>query len=76
MLAAIAYPLSALPQVIQVFTGKSSGVSVLSWLSFALFSVLFIIYGTIHKVKPMVVTNSLWFVVQALVVTGTLLHRI
>lgn len=76
MLAAIAYPLSSLPQVVEVFNGKSTGVSILSWSAFAFFSLLFIIYGTIHKVKPMVVTNSLWFIVQSLVVMGVVIHRI
>ncbi len=76
MLAAIAYPLSSLPQVIDVFRGESEGVSILSWSMFAFFSLLFIIYGLIHKVKPMVVTNALWFVAQSLIVIGVLIDKV
>ena len=74
ILAAFLYPMSGLPQVVQVFQGQVDGVSLLSWLSFILFSALFLSYGLIHKITPMIVTNILWLAVDGLVVVGVLVH--
>lgn len=73
--AAFAYPLSGLPQAMLVFQGSTDGVSLTSWVFFALFSVLFLIYGIIHKIKPIIVTNLLWLLVDIFIVIGTITHR-
>lgn len=73
--AAFVYPMSGLPQVMLVFQGRTEGVSVGSWSMFVAFSLLFLIYGMIHRIKPMVVTNFLWILVDMFVVIGTLTHR-
>lgn len=72
--ASFAYPLCSVPQVIEVFGGQAEGVSLFSWIGFMIFSVLFLIYGWIHKVTPMIITNSLWFVVDGLVIAGLITH--
>jgi uncharacterized protein with PQ loop repeat len=74
ILAAFLYPLSSLPQVVQVFQGETSGVSLFSWLSFMLFAALFLSYGLIHKIAPMIVANTLWLAVDGLVVVGVLVN--
>lgn len=68
--AAFLYPISGIPQVIEVYNGNTAGVSLFSWVGFMFFSGLFLIYGLIHKVKPMIINNSLWFVVDVLVIIG------
>lgn len=75
MVAAFLYPLSGLPQVIEVFQGNSAGVSLRSWLGFTAFSALFLVYGFAHKIKPMVITNALWLIVDGLIVIGILIDR-
>ncbi|MDB5187264.1 MAG: hypothetical protein JWM07_736 [Candidatus Saccharibacteria bacterium] len=72
ILAAFLYPLSGLPQVVEVFNGHTVGVSLWSWLSFVCFSALFLAYGLIHKIAPMIITNILWLVVDSLVIIGLL----
>jgi uncharacterized protein with PQ loop repeat len=72
ILAACLYPLSALPQVVEVFSGRADGVSLWSWVSFICFSILFLAYGLIHKITPMIITNSLWLAVDGLVIVGLL----
>lgn len=74
-IASFVYPLSGTPQLLSVYQGNVSGVSVVSWVSFAFFSVLFLIYGIVHKVKPMIVVNILWLIMGCLIVFGTLTHR-
>lgn len=68
--AAFLYPISGIPQVIEVYNGNTAGVSLLSWVGFMFFSDLFLIYGLIHNVKPMIINNALWFVVDFLVIVG------
>ena len=72
MVISILYPLSAVPQLIEIIHGNSAGVSVLSWLSFFTCASLFLIYGLRHRVMPMIISNSLWVVVDGLVVASLL----
>lgn len=72
ILAAFLYPLSSLPQVVEVFNGQTEGVSILSWVSFMCFAGLFLAYGLIHKITPMIITNILWLAVDGLVIVGLL----
>lgn len=76
MVVSILYPLSAVPQLIEIVNGNSAGVSVLSWLSFFTCAGLFLIYGLRHRVMPMIVSNSLWVVVDGLVVASLLMGSI
>lgn len=70
MVVSVVYPFSALPQVFAVFSGKTEGVAVLSWIFFLVCTILFFIYGVRRKVPPMIVSNSIWMVMDALVVIG------
>lgn len=72
ILAAFLYPLSGLPQVVEVFNGQTEGVSLWSWVGFMGFSGLFLAYGLIHKIPPMIITNILWLAVDGLVIIGLL----
>lgn len=72
--ASFMYPLSGIPQVIQIFQGTTDGVSIYSWLGFTLFATIFLIYGLKHRVTPMIIANSIWIVVDSLVVIGYLLN--
>jgi hypothetical protein len=72
VIAAFAYPLSGIPQVIEVMNGNIAGVSIHSWLGFVAFSGLFLAYGIVHKITPMIITNLLWLFIDAIVVVGVL----
>lgn len=72
MVVSILYPLSAVPQLIEIIHGNAAGVSILSWLSFFACASLFLIYGLRHRVMPMIVSNSLWVVIDGLVVASLL----
>ncbi len=75
MIVSILYPLSAVPQLIEIMHGNAAGVSVLSWLSFFACAGLFLVYGLRHRVMPMIVSNSLWVVVDGLVVASLLVAK-
>lgn len=72
LIVSIAYPLSALPQAVQVFQGNAEGVSILSWLSFLICAALFLTYGLKNNVFPMIISNTLWIAMDSLVVVGLL----
>ena len=76
MVVSVAYPLSALPQAIQVLHGNASGVSVVSWASFLCCAALFLAYGLKNKVPPMIISNTLWIVMDGLVVIGILVDKL
>jgi uncharacterized protein with PQ loop repeat len=72
---AIFAPLTALPQIIKIFYYKSSlGVSSLTFFMMAVFNLLWIIYGIIHKEKAFIFTFVMWFIVNFLVIIGTIIY--
>lgn len=75
LLVSIGYPLSALPQLFQIIHGNSAGVSVVSWATFFVCAALFLIYGLRRSVMPMIVSNTLWVVIDAAVVASLLITR-
>lgn len=74
VLASFVYPLSGVPQIIKVFEGHTDGVSIISWMGFMLFALIFLFYGLVHKIKPMIITNGLWLIADGMVVAGVLHH--
>ncbi len=70
LFVSVLYPFSALPQIIAVFSGKTEGVSVTSWIVFLICASLFLVYGIKRRVPPMIVSNSIWIVMDALVIIG------
>lgn len=73
LFVSVLYPFSAFPQVIAVFGGRTEGVAVLSWFVFLLCASLFFAYGVKRHVMPMIISNSIWIIMDALVVAGILL---
>lgn len=76
MFTAIIEPLTTLPQIIKVFVNKdASGVSALTWGLYVLFEAIWVFYGLAIKNRPIVITNTLWILMDSAVVVGTLLHQ-
>lgn len=75
IVAAVLHPLTAIPQVYSIYsTHDVSGISLLTWLGFMLLGLVFLAYGILHKIKPFIVTQVLWFIVDFLIVIGVLLY--
>lgn len=67
-------PLTALPQIFKIYLLKdAAGVSILSWALPALFDIPWVMYGIIHRERPIVVTYLLWFFANAAVALGVIL---
>ena len=73
--ASFVYPAMGIPQLVEIIKNQASGVSIASWLGFAVFSLFFMIYGIVHKIKPMIITYILWVIIDLLVVAAAVLPR-
>ena len=71
---AVIGPLTSLPQIIEIwFIDKNAaGVSLVTWSLFLLMAVIWLVYGIVHKSWPIVISNALWIVAQAIVVLGAI----
>lgn len=75
IVAAIAYPVSAIPQAVKIFATKDAGdLSLLTWLSFALIEILFFAYGITHRLRPIIISGVLWAIVYAFIITGIFIY--
>ena len=70
LVISVLYPLSAVPQIIVVFAGRAQGVSIISWSIFLICAGFFLLYGIRRKVLPMIISNSLWVIMNILVIIG------
>lgn len=62
-------PLMTLPQIYPIWsTQKAVGVSIFSWLAYMVIALVWLIYGIVHREKPIIITNILWILLEFLVV--------
>jgi uncharacterized protein with PQ loop repeat len=74
--AAITYPLTTIPQIVDMFVSKSSeNVSLLTWLLYDVFTFIFLWYAMEKKLKPLVIEYCMWVVAQSIVVFLILAYR-
>lgn len=73
--AVVMGPAMTLPQVWKIFSSKSAAsVSVLTWGSYAIVAAFWLIYGILHKEKPVIIVNAMLIVLQIAIVVGALLY--
>ena len=72
---AILGPVIAIPQIIKIWVDKSAaGVSIVPWIGFLLGSIIWMIYGILHKEKPIIITNALWIIANSFIVFGVIMY--
>jgi uncharacterized protein with PQ loop repeat len=68
--------LMTVPQVVTVWSGAAvRGVSLLTWLSYLLSAVLWLVYGIRKRDKTIYLACIGWILLDAAVVIGVLTHR-
>jgi uncharacterized protein with PQ loop repeat len=68
-------PLSTIPQIYTIFANESaSNVSFLSWFLYVIASVVGLLYGVVHRLKPLIVSYILWTIANAAVAVGVLIY--
>lgn len=73
--AGVVGPFTVLPQIYSIFHSHSAnGVSLSTWLLIFIVTFPWILYGIAHKDKSIMVSFSLWEVVNLAVVVGVLMY--
>jgi len=73
---ALIAPIMTIPQLLQVWAHKQTqGVSLLTWGAYASVSLLWLIYGFVHKEKPFILTQFLLLILDSLIVIGVLFYK-
>jgi uncharacterized protein with PQ loop repeat len=76
MIASVVHPLTAIPQVYSIYsTHDVSGVSLFTWFGFMTLGLIFLLYAISHKLKPLIANQSIWFIVDFLVVFGVIIYQ-
>lgn len=73
--AGIIGPLMTVPQLFRVYAEhQAAGLSVVSWFSWALLDIPFIVYGIVHKDRVIIVTYTGWFLLNSAVAVGAIIY--
>lgn len=65
-----------IPQLNKIWIDRNiGGVSIITWIGFLFGSSFWLMYGIIHKEKPIVIANSFFVTIQFLIVLGLLLQH-
>lgn len=73
-LFAIIGPLMTIPQIMNIWVDRTSGgVSLISWASYLFIDFIWLYYGLVHRDKAILFANTLWIIVNSMVVIGLLM---
>jgi len=69
-------PFVVVPQIYSIFTTHSAaGVSLFTWLLMFVVTFPWVLYGMAHKEKSIIISFTLWEIVNMTVVVGVLLYK-
>ena len=72
--ASFAYPFTAVPQIVQVYTSKDvTSLSLISFALYVLFGSIFLAYAANKKLKPLIIEGALWLLIYVAMLTGIIL---
>ena len=70
-------PLSSVPQMWEIWADRNAaGVSLVTWTLFLLTSVVWLLYGIVKSDRPLILSNSIWVVCEAIIMVGAFLYDI
>ena len=68
-------PLFTLPQLYEIWVQhNAAGVSALSWGGYSFLSAIWLLYGLLHREKPIIVAHSAWLIFNSAVAIGAMLY--
>jgi uncharacterized protein with PQ loop repeat len=68
-------PIMSIPQAQIIWEEKNAqSLSLLTWTSYLFIGIIWLIYGIVHKERPIVITYLGWFVVHIVIIVGILLY--
>ena len=73
--AGVVGPIWTLPQIFLIYSSHdASGISIVTWLGWALLDIPWILYGLVHHERPIAVTYTLWMLANLAVAFGAVLY--
>lgn len=68
-------PIMTIPQVKIIWIDKNaSSISVISWIAYLIAAIFWLIYGIMHREKPIIFLNIIWIFLQLSIIVGTLIY--
>ena len=68
---AVLGPLVIIPQIVKVyFRQEVAGLSIWTWGLLTVGAIPWVIYGLVHKEKPIVISYGLWFLAYLSIIVG------
>jgi uncharacterized protein with PQ loop repeat len=72
---AVIGPMMNIPQIFKIYYYQNaSSISLFSFSCFAFFNILWLMYGIVHKEKPIIIAYILWLITNIFIITGTVLY--
>lgn len=69
-------PATTIPQIWRIYKYQLvDGLSLMMWILYCIGVIPFLIYGIVHKEKPLIILNILWLLAQVIIIIGILLYR-
>ena len=64
-----------MPQVYQIWVKHQvAGVSFATWFTWTIAALVWLLYGLQIKDKPLIISSSLWFVIEGIVTLGIIVY--
>lgn len=72
---AIIGPIMTIPQVWNIWIGHQvAGISMISWATYLIAALFWLAYAIVHKEKPLIFTNTLWVILDTMIVVGLVIY--
>jgi uncharacterized protein with PQ loop repeat len=72
---AILCPIMFLPQMLKVWISQdASGISIVSWISFAVIACFWTYYGILHKERQLIIMNGALVIIQLMTAIGAIIY--
>jgi uncharacterized protein with PQ loop repeat len=72
---AVGMPLTTIPQLQQLYSTKvTTGLSLSTWIMYTIFGVVPLLYALSNKLRPLILTNILWMVVDLAMIYGIIVY--
>ncbi|MBP9826866.1 hypothetical protein KBC99_00085 [Candidatus Saccharibacteria bacterium] len=66
-------PLSNLPQITKLYTTQvTAGISLQTWIMYFIFGLVPLLYAIANHIKPLIISNALWVIVEIIMIYGIL----
>lgn len=75
MFAGVVGVIMTFPQIWLIYFEKTAvGLSVVSWISYWVIGMVWLLYGIIHKERPIIVINAIWFFLHLSIIIGIFMY--